>query len=131
MAETQIEKHIRLLGITKEEAEELEKSDKEIDKMSSKELTADMTEEQKRNAKKYTSTTSDKKKTVYKFATDKKRKENPIKSSIISEIAQFLTEKSKNSCENVNITNAERQIAFKIGENDYEITLVQKRKSKK
>jgi hypothetical protein len=37
----------------------------------------------------------------------------------------------ENGYEMVNITNAERQIAFKIGENDFELTLVQKRKSKK
>jgi hypothetical protein len=30
----------------------------------------------------------------------------------------------------VEITNKERQIAFKIGENAYELTLVQKRKPK-
>ena len=34
------------------------------------------------------------------------------------------------ACENVEITNKERQIAFKIGENAYELTLVQKRKPK-
>jgi hypothetical protein len=42
-----------------------------------------------------------------------------------------LEETSENACENVTITNAERQISFKIGENDYELTLVQKRKPKK
>ena len=59
------------------------------------------------------------------------RAENPTKSGIIAEIAEFLTEKSQFACENVEITNKERQIAFKIGENAYEITLVQKRKPKK
>lgn len=61
----------------------------------------------------------------------KVRAENPTKSGIIAEIAEFLTEKSQFACENVEITNKERQIAFKIGENAYEFTLVQKRKSKK
>ena len=61
----------------------------------------------------------------------KVRAENPTKSGIIAEIAEFLTEKSQFACENVEITNKERQIAFKIGENAYEITLVQKRKPKK
>ena len=130
MAETQIEKHMKLLEITREQAEELEKADKEVDKMGTRELVSDLTEEQKKNAKKATSVGT-KKRTVYKFATDKKRKENPTKSAIISEIAQFLTENSKNSCNSVEITNAERQIAFKIGENDYELTLVQKRTPKK
>lgn len=61
----------------------------------------------------------------------KVRAENPTKSGIIAEIAEFLTEKSQFACENVEITNKERQIAFKIGENAYEFTLVQKRKPKK
>lgn len=60
----------------------------------------------------------------------KVRAENPTKSGIIAEIAEFLTEKSQFACENVEITNKERQIAFKIGENAYEFTLVQKRKPK-
>jgi hypothetical protein len=33
-----------------------------------------------------------------------------------------------NNAENVEITNAERQIAFTVGENKYELTLTQKRK---
>ena len=61
----------------------------------------------------------------------KVRAENPTKSGIIAEIAEFLTEKSQFACENVEITNKERQIGFKIGENAYEFTLVQKRKPKK
>ena len=61
----------------------------------------------------------------------KVRAENPTKSGIIAEIAEFLTEKSQFACENVEIINKERQIGFKIGENAYEFTLVQKRKPKK
>jgi hypothetical protein len=60
----------------------------------------------------------------------KTRKENATKGSIIAEIAQFLGENVQLSCELVEITNKERQIAFRIGENDYELTLVQKRKPK-
>jgi uncharacterized protein YutD len=58
------------------------------------------------------------------------RAENPTKSGIISEIAEYLKENCGFSCENVEITNKERQIAFKCGENSYEFTLVQKRKPK-
>jgi hypothetical protein len=35
------------------------------------------------------------------------------------------------SAENLEILNKERQIFFKCGENDYELTLTQKRKPKK
>jgi hypothetical protein len=41
-----------------------------------------------------------------------------------------LQDSSENACVDVEITNKERQIAFKIGENAYELTLVQKRKPK-
>lgn len=72
-------------------------------------------------------TTERKAPTVYNWNTEgKKRKENPTKAAIISEIATFLKEMS----ENVVITNKERQISFIIGENTYEFTLVQKRKPK-
>ena len=53
-----------------------------------------------------------------------------VAAGIIAELAKFLTENSENACENVEITNKERQIAFKIGENAYELTLIQKRKPK-
>ena len=45
-------------------------------------------------------------------------------------IAKFLEEMSDFATESVEITNKERQIAFKIGENAFELTLVQKRKPK-
>lgn len=60
----------------------------------------------------------------------KVRAENPTKSGLIAEISGFLTEKCGFSCENVRIINKERLISFKCGENDYELTLVQKRKPK-
>ena len=60
----------------------------------------------------------------------KVRAENPTKAGIINEIAEILTDSSNFSYENVKITNKERQIAFSIGENDFELTLVQKRKKK-
>ena len=91
-------------------------------------------DEHKKPAKKpaeSTTTTERKTPTVYNWSTEgKKRKENPTKAAIISEIATFLKEMSENACENVVITNKERQISFTIGENTYEFTLVQKRKPK-
>lgn len=78
-----------------------------------------------------TTTAERKAPTVYNWSTEgKKRKENPTKAAIISEIATFLKEMSENACENVVITNKERQISFTCGENTYEFTLVQKRKPK-
>lgn len=120
---------MKKLGFTDEEIKELEDEDKKVDKMSMKELNADLTAEEKKIIKAMTQV-STKKATTYNF-TKRERKENPTKGSIIAEIATFLKENSENACENVEITNKERQIAFKIGDNDYEITLIQKRKPKK
>jgi hypothetical protein len=59
--------------------------------------------------------------------TARKAPENPTKEGVIAEIANFLAEKGYNSVE---ITNKTRQIAFKIGEDAYEVTLIAKRKPK-
>ena len=53
-------------------------------------------------------------------------KENVTKAGIISNLADFL----KDLVENIEILNKERQISFKIGAENYELTLVQKRKKK-
>ena len=89
--------------------------------------------EHEKIARKYAKTGTRKAPTVYKLDNEggkRSRKENPTKASIISELAKFLEHDSENACVEVNITNKERQIAFKIGENAYELTLVQKRKPK-
>ena len=128
MAESQKEKLMRTLGCTEEEALDIIASDKAIDQ--GKRVEFDLDPEREKMAKKMANVGT-KKPTVYKFDTkEKKRKENPTKAGIIAELAKFLEENSENTCENVEITNKERQIAFKIGENDFELTLVQKRAKK-
>jgi hypothetical protein len=117
---------MRRLGMTEEEIADVLQCDKEIDR--GKRMDFDLDPETEKMAKKYANVGT--RKTPTK-SEPKKRKENPTKSGIISEIAKFLAENSENACENVTITNAERQIAFTIGENSYEFTLVQKRKPKK
>ena len=116
------------MGWTAEEAESVWNADKEIDK--GKKQDFDLSPEQLKIAQKYAKTGTRKTPTAYKF-TPRERKANPTKASIIAEIATFLTENSENAVENLEITNKERQIAFTIGENSYELTLVQKRKPKK
>ncbi len=122
------EKHMKTLGLSRDDAIQLVLDDKAIDK--GEKMDFDLTPEQKKVAKKYTGTGT-KKRTVYKFDTAKSKKENPVKQTIIAEIEQFLLKNDAICAEMVEITNKERQIAFKIGENDYELTLVQKRKPKK
>lgn len=129
--EAQILRIMQGLRCPREEAIEIFLADKAIDR--GERMPFDLDPETEKMAKKFANVQERKKKapTVYNFDTStKKRKENPTKSGIIAEIAKFLEEKSENACENVIITNAERQISFTIGENTYEFTLVQKRKPK-
>ena len=131
MAETQKERIMRVLDVSAEEADEILKADKAIDR--GERVSFDLSPEQEKIAKKFANVDTKKRKkpTVYNLdARGKARKENPTKASIIAELAKFLTENSENACEMVEITKKERQIAFKIGENAYELTLVQKRKPK-
>lgn len=118
---------MRTLKVTSEEADEIIAFDKAIDRGERTEY--DLDPEREKMAKKFANVTEHKKPTVYQFK-QRERKKNPTKSAIITEIAKFLQENSENDCENVEITNAERQISFKIGETAYEFTLVQKRKPK-
>jgi hypothetical protein len=127
MKETQEQKLMRILGCTAEEAEDIIRTDKQIDK--GERTPYDLDPEKEKEAKKFANAGTRKAPTAYKFSK-RERKENPTKGAIIAEIAKFLEENSENACENVEITNKERQIAFKIGENAYELTLVQKRKPK-
>ena len=129
--EAQISRIMSGLKCPRDEAIEIFLADKAIDR--GERMAFDLDPETEKMAKKMANVTERKRKTptIYNFdTTNKKRKENPTKSGIISEIAKFLQENSENACENVNITNPERQIAFTIGENSYEFTLVQKRKPK-
>ena len=119
------------LGMSREDALAMLAEDKRIDRGEVMEW--DLPPEEHKKAMKYANSDEKKKKapTAYKFDTSgKKRKENPTKAGIIAEIATFLQEMCGFSAENVEITNKERQIAFSVGENSFELTLVQKRKPK-
>lgn len=120
-----IQKHMKNLDITREEAIQLIADDIAIDKGAN---LFKLTPEQEKEAKK--ARQADRKTpAVYNFPK-KERKANPTKASIIAELATFLSQNSENACENVEIVNKERMIAFSIDENKYEITLIQKRKAK-
>lgn len=123
MAETQKEKLMRLLDITEAEAEDIIATDKAIDK--GERVYFDLDLETEKQAKKMVNVETHKKADA---KVPRTRKENPTKATIISEISAFLTE---NDYESIEIINKERQIAFKVGEDSFELTLVQKRKPKK
>lgn len=115
------------LKCPREEAESVYEYDQAIDHDEKTEF--DLTAAQKKVAQTYARTGTRKTPTVYNF-TKRERKPNATKGGIISELAQFLQEKSEFSVENVEIMNKERQIAFVIGQDKFELTLVQKRKPK-
>ena len=120
---------MRLLDCTEEEALDVIETDKIIEQGGRTKY--DLPIEQEKEAMKFGAVKDRKAKDKEGNMRGKVRAENPTKSGIISNLAEFLTEMSNFECENVRITNKERQIAFKCGENDYELTLVQKRKPKK
>ena len=119
---TQLERIMSALNCSQEEAEQILADDKAIDRGERMEF--DLDPDQEKIAKKFANSGTRKAETA---KTERKRKENPTKATIIAEIAQFLEEKGY---EMVEITNKERQIAFKTDENAFELTLVQKRKPK-
>ena len=123
--ESQKDRIMRGFGITAEEADEMLACDKLIDQ--GKPVDFGLTKEQEKEASKFTKVKRGP--TAYTFQK-RERKENTTKSGIIAELARFLEENGELSCENVQITNKERMISFHCGENDYEITLIQKRKPK-
>ena len=131
MSVAQKKRIMEALHCTEEEAEQIMADDKKIDR--GEKMPFDLDDEHEKVARKYTKIGTRKAPSGYKLDNEggkRSRKENPTKSSIISELAKFLQNDSENACVDVEITNKERQIAFKIGENSYELTLVQKRKPK-
>lgn len=107
------------------EEKELCEYDKAVD--SGKETDFDLTPERQKVAQFYTRTGTRKTPTVYNF-TKRERKENVTKAGIINELDDFLRHGSNFEVSEVTVTNKERQIAFRIGNDNFELTLVQKRK---
>lgn len=115
------------LGMTPEEIQEVLAADKAIDRGEKMEF--DLSPEQEKIAKKFANVKEHKTPTVYQFQK-RERKANPTKGAIITELFSFLHESFSFEVENCEILNKERQISFKIGEDTFELTLVQKRKPK-
>lgn len=122
MADSQIERIMRNLKCSRAEAEEILAEDRKIDR--GEKVAFDLSAEEHKKAMKNANAGT--RKTEGK--TERKRKENPTKEGVITVISNFLSENGYNSVE---ITNPTRQIAFKIGEDAYELTLIAKRKPKK
>lgn len=123
--ENRIADLMKTLEISREEVIEMLQDDDDIDHDKPKDF--DLTEEQNKVARQYAKSSEHKKSATKQKRT---RKENTTKLTIINEIFNFLTENDTISAENLSILNKERQISFAIGDEKYEITLIQKRKPK-
>jgi hypothetical protein len=120
--DTQIERIMKNLRCSQAEAEEILAEDRKIDR--GEKVDFDLSAEDHKRAMKNANAGT---RTEKGEKTARKPKENPTKEGVIAEIANFLTENGYNSVE---ITNKTRQIAFKIGDDAYELTLIAKRKPK-
>ena len=112
----QIQNFMTVLKISEQERQELLAYDKAVDKGTATEY--ELTPEQKKISKvrrraEYR---------TYTF-TQRERKADNEKQEIISKIATLFAE-------NAVITNKEREVALKIGDNEYSITLIKHRTKK-
>lgn len=117
----QVEFIMKQLNCSEEEAKDVIEYDKLVDK--NKPTPYDLTKEQQKVAKDMTVA---KKHTVYNFQK-RERKANPTKADLIKYLANVLGEYD---CQNLQVVNDERMISFSVGENNYELTLIQKRAKK-
>lgn len=115
-----IKKNMEALDISYKEAKELVEDDERVDRGES--LPWDLTPEQMKVSKKARQADHAKPKEKVK----KEKKENVIKKEIIEKIYNLINE----NYENTNVENDERMISFSVGDENFEITLVQKRKKK-
>lgn len=119
-----IANYMASLNCTREEAISVIQEDEIIDRMKDKDVSNDLTEEQKKVSKQ--ARQADRKKTVYKFDTSKREKKvDPVKKDLIAGLASYLSGKGGSDIE---ITNDQRQIDFKVDGTRYRIVLSAPRK---
>lgn len=116
------------LKCDRQEAEQVYEYDKAVDHDEKTEF--DLPPDKLKVAQKQAHTGTRKTSTAYQF-TKRERKPNATKGGLIAELAEFLSKNSGFAVENLEVTNKERQVAFEIGGDKFELTLVQKRKPKK
>ena len=120
-----IEKNMRALRISYDEAAELVDDDLAIDR--GERLDWEPTVEEEKAMRKATKIVGERKKSTE--PVKRERKEDVVKQDLINLIAAAL--KGGTDVDNVEITNKERMIAFTVGDENFEIMLTKKRKSKK
>ena len=121
----QIKRIAEGLKIPIEEATQIFETDKEIDKGKPQDF--DLPKDQVKIGQKYCHTGTRKSPPVYKF-DKRERKQNPTKAGIVSYLAESLAEFE--GITNLDIANKERLITFSFNGENFDLTLVQKRKKK-
>ena len=123
MDEKLIEKHMRTLKCTREEAIQLIQDDADVDRGIAKPW--DLTKEQMKNARKLANVSTRKS----SGTVTRTKKENPAKQAIISAVASALADCVE--CSAVNIINAERTVDFTGADGtSYTLTLTAHRAKK-
>ena len=119
-----VDELVDLLGCSIVEAEQIIADDQKIDKNQAVDF--GLSKEEEKKALKYANVKEHKKPAVYKF--DKREKKADVtKEGVIQALFDFL---SKNGYEDTQILNKSKLISFRIGEDDYELNLIRKRKKK-
>lgn len=112
----EVQKIMKVLGLTEQEAKEMLEADRKIDKG---EKLFELTPDQEKASKRARSTGT-KKPTVYNFDTaKKKRKECPDKQHLVNLLAEALG----TECQNIEVTNKERELTFQFNGTGYRLTL--------
>lgn len=122
MTEKEIQKMMKALDLTREEAIEMLMEDEAVDKMSVKEATSDLTDEQKKAVKAVTKATSDKPKTKVK----RERKIDEVKKTILTVISNALADELTVSATMEN----EVALHFNYEGADYDLKLIKHRPPK-
>ena len=121
-----IKSTMKALDLTREEAIEMWVDDHDIDQGKAKDF--DLDPEKQKIVKEMTKAGG---KARAKETKPRERKPNDEKRTIIQDLNDFLVNNCQNYINSVEIANIEREITFKIGENDYSLTLTCHRKPKK
>ena len=126
LTEKNIADYMKRNKCSREDAIELINYDNDIE--SGNETEFDLSEEQMKNVQTMMRKTDHAKKSN----THRERKPNELKEAIVAELAEFLREDAQGQMyEDVEITNKNRMISFTVGEKKFDLTLVEKRPSKK
>ena len=121
-----IKSTMKALDLTREEAIEMWMDDHDLDQGKAKDF--DLDPETQKIVKEMTKAGG---KARAKETKPRERKPNDEKRTIIQDLNGFLVNNCQNYINSVEIANIEREITFKIGENDYSLVLTLHRKPKK